>query len=658
MEKTHKPLAAFIACVLLTFACAGLASLVASGFGKVSIETGFFEPEQGLAAGGLPVRIAYKLYRPKTADAANPVPAVLAMHGYQNDRETSAAFCIELARRGIAVLSVDLYGHGDTVPGMRGRGWGKYALKNLNKPLSGPQRFRLMMTFSVLDFFRPDISSGLADSSMGGKSAWQYMKSLPFVDSSRMGVTGHSMGTWASWSVAAAFPEHRAVVLQCGEPFPLSYYDSDKIKFNNVLLLQARYDEFENFRDYTPHVLGLEKTPLRYHDLMGQDSPVEWNRTYGSFADGGARRMELIQTNHRLTTHDGHAIAAATDWLAGALEAKTDLAAADQVYLLKEALVLLAMLSAMASLLPLFLLLTRLGFFAPLSSAPGPSAPRLLSPKKRRSNVLAAILVSGLTFPFLTQLGHGLLPLNENVFRMTVGNGFITWLTFLMLVSLTLLLLWYKKGGGRREGWTLADLGLAGRPQPGRPASGECSPGKLVLRAAVMAFALAGFMYLLLCASVGLFKLDFRFIWPFFRLFTPLRFSQFLLYLPFYAAFFTVNAGARLYGQLRLPAYKGEALTQLAWWGYSVLVMLGGVFLIALLEYVPFFLGIGPGADLLFTPTFGGPFMSVMILLIPQFAVFFFFSTWFFRKSGTVYTGSFVVAILASWVMGGGSAIF
>jgi hypothetical protein len=86
--------------------------------------------------------------------------------------------------------------------------------------------------------------------------------------------------------------------------------------------------------------------------------------------------------------------------------------------------------------------------------------------------------------------------------------------------------------------------------------------------------------------------------------------------------------------------------------------MLGGVFIIALIEYIPFFMGIGPGVDLLFSSLFGGPFMSVMILLIPQFAVFFFFSTWLFRKSGTIYTGSFVVAILASWVLSGGSAMF
>jgi hypothetical protein len=389
---------------------------------------------------------------------------------------------------------------------------------------------------------------------------------------------------------------------------------------------------------------------------MGQDAPVEWNRTYGSFADGSARRMELVQNNHRLTTHDGRAITAAMNWFASGLGYTSSLSDSDHVYLIKETLILIAMLSAMASMLPLFLLLTRLKFFAPLGrpvTAGLPSVnlsvPKMLSPKKRRTAVLTAILVSGLTFPFLSQLGHGLFPFPDNIFRMTVGDGFVMWLSFLMLVSLFMLLYWYKKGDGKRDGWTSGDLGLA--------------KGGIVLRAIMMAFVLTGAMYVLVCVSVCLFKMDFRFIWPFFKPFTLARFGQFLLYLPFYTAFFLVNAGIRLYGQMRLPEYplngkKSAALTQLAWWGYSVLVMLGGVFLIALIEYIPFFMGIGPGADLLFSSLFGGPFMSVMILLIPQFAVFFFFSTWFFRKSGTVYTGSFIVSILASWVLSGGSAMF
>ena len=633
-------------CVFICLLSSGLASFVQSGFGSVAVETGFLTPEKSDAAGALPVRIAYKLYRPK--EAAEPMPAVLLMHGYQNDKETSAAFGIELARRGIVVLSVDLYGHGGSSPGMRGRGWGKFKITALDKPISGPSRYLVMMTFSVLDFFRPEISSGLADSSMGGKSAFRYLASLPYVDAKRIAISGHSMGTWASWSVAAAFPEHKAVVLQCGETIPRDYYNANAVKFNNVLLLQALYDEFDMFRDYGPKVQGLEKTARRYKDFLGQSAPAEWNKTYGSFANGSARRMELLKTNHRLTTHNAHALSTSMDWFAAALEVKPKLAASNHIYMIKETLVLISMLAALASMLPLFLILGGINYFKPLSQ-PLTGEAKTLAPKSRRNAVIIAILVSGLTFPFLSQLGHGLIPFPQNVFRMTVGNGFITWLTFLMLVSLTMLIIWYR-GKGKQSGWSLNDLGLAGKS--------DKKPGVIIPRAVLMAFALTGAMYILVCISQGLFKLDFRFIWPFFKPFTALRFGQFFVYLPFYAAFFTVNAGARLYGQLKINGNPCPVRTQLIWWAYSVLVMLGGVILIALIEYIPFFMGIGPGIDVFVAPLFGGPFMSIMILLIPQFALFFFISTWLYRKSGTVYTGSFVLAILASWVLCGGSAVF
>ncbi|MDR0399919.1 MAG: hypothetical protein LBH51_03145 [Treponema sp.] len=644
-----KPLAAFLTCTILVFAFLGIAALAQSGFGAVTVRSGTLEGEEpGYSLG-------YKIFIPRGADAEHPVPAVLIMHGYQNDRETSAAYGIELARRGIAALSLDLYGHGYTVPGMRERGWAEHSLKNPGGSVGGPGRFRIFMTFSNLDFFKETYSAGLKDSSMGGKAGYRFLQSLPFVDGSRLGITGHSMGTWASWSVAAAFPGHRAVVLQCGEIPAEEYYDAGRYRFHNVMLIQARWDEFDYFRDFQKNVMGLEKTPLRYRDFMGQDSPVEWNRTYGSFAGGSGRRMELIQTNHRLTTHDGRALTAAMYWFTQALEVRPGIADTDHVFMIKEAAVLAAMLAALGAMLPLFLLLARIPFFSSLRQ-PRPGTGGIPDPAggvpggSRTRGVLIAVLVSGFTFPFLGQLGHGLLPVPEHVFRMTIGTGFITWLSFLMLVSLFMLVYWYKKGEGRRLGFTLYDLGLGSLREPRR--FDWAAAGKSFLAALI----LTGMMYLLTVLGSGLFQLDFRFIWPFFKTFSPARFLQFLVYLPFYGAFFTVNAGARLYGQLRLPEKAGRGL--LLSWGYSVLVMLGGVFLIALIEYIPFFLGMGPGVDLLFSSLFGGPFMSVMILLIPQFALFFFISTWLYRKSGRIWLGSFVVAILASWILAGGSAMF
>ena len=92
-------------------------------------------------------------------------------------------------------------------------------------------------------------------------------------------------------------------------------------------------------------------------------------------------------------------------------------------------------------------------------------------------------------------------------------------------------------------------------------------------------------------------------------------------------------------------------------WLYNFLLMAGGVMLIVLLEYIPFFANIGPGADLLFGSTFGGPFMSILILFVPQVLFFSILCTFCYRITGKPYVGALVAAMLACWIVTGGSAI-
>lgn len=83
----------------------------------------------------------------------------------------------------------------------------------------------------------------------------------------------------------------------------------------------------------------------------------------------------------------------------------------------------------------------------------------------------------------------------------------------------------------------------------------------------------------------------------------------------------------------------------------------GLTILLILIEYIPFFLGAGPGIDLLFSSTFGGPFMSLMIVFAPQVLVFSVICTFAYRKTGNVYVGAMTVAVLACWIITGGSAL-
>ncbi|MBR6348454.1 MAG: alpha/beta hydrolase, partial [Spirochaetales bacterium] len=105
------------------------------------------------------------LFVPKNATEANPAPAVVLTHGYLNNRELQLQNAIELARRGFVVLTVDREGHG-------------------NYPNSGTQN-AMMAT------------AGLYDSA-------KYVYNLPYVDKTRIGISGHSMGGMTTASVLSA----------------------------------------------------------------------------------------------------------------------------------------------------------------------------------------------------------------------------------------------------------------------------------------------------------------------------------------------------------------------------------------------------------------------------------------------------------------------
>ena len=670
--KQKSSLIVFICLTVAVFACMIIANGIQSAWGNVSVEAVNYNFTD---SNGKTQTLTGKLYKPATATAANPAPAVLMLHGYQNDKETNDAYSIELSRRGIVVLSLDEYGHGWTTAGLKERGWTNHKVtvnygedseeagtyKKLGS--GGALRYKIMMNFSNLSFFKDKYSKGddgsvLYDSSMGGKKGFEVLSSYDFVDSANIGISGHSMGTWASWSTAAACPA-KAVVLQCGELFSKEAYDADKIRFNNVLLLQAKYDEFNYFRDYKNTVTDeLMSTNLR-KEFLGfkgttANEAAEWNKTYGSFSDGTARRIELINTNHRLTTHDHHALTAALDWFSQALGVKYTIASSSHVYGIKEWLVFAAFLMAVFAMLPLLNLLLAIPYFSKSVQALPSEAGKIKTNKQWRKGAIITMAISALTYPFMTQLGHGLLPLPEGIFRMTIGNGFLSWYLLLIIIMIITTMIPWKKSrkqgaAGTPVNWY--DIGLA-------PADKSDKIGwNLFGKSALLSLILLGFVYILVTIFTYAFQLDFRMIWPFLKPFTLERFGQFCVYFPVFFVFFLLN-NSKIFAQMRTK-YTLQLDTKGYWQTFwrNAVCMAGGIFFIILLEYIPFFAGLGPGADLLFSPTFGGPFMSLLIVFFPQILVFSLIGTYIYRKTGSVYTGAFVISALACWIVTGGSAI-
>ncbi len=96
----------------------------------------------------------FRLFVPKTATAENPAPAVICAHGGSNVLEMQMPFYVELARRGFVVISMDLASHGETDSGV----------------------------------------DSLTGGTQGMLAAVEFAMSLPCVDETKIGVTGHSAG--------------------------------------------------------------------------------------------------------------------------------------------------------------------------------------------------------------------------------------------------------------------------------------------------------------------------------------------------------------------------------------------------------------------------------------------------------------------------------
>ena len=308
------------------------------------------------------------------------------------------------------------------------------------------------------------------------------------------------------------------------------------------------------------------------------------------------------------------------------------------------------MLAAVASLMAVMELLLTTPFFSG-AVQPLPAEASVKPNGAWWRGAIITMLLAAATYPFMMQLGHGLLPLPENIFRMTVGNGFLSWYSLLILIMLVTSIIGYQKNKKRSAQDSWQSMGLGTAAAPGRMGWG------LLGRCALLVLCMLAYLYVLLFLCEKAFLLDFRFIWPFFKTFDAARFGQFCVYLPVFALFFILN-NSKIMASFRCkatyqPGFKGF----LGCWWRNALMMVGGILIIVLIEYIPFFMNIAPGADLLFGSTFGGPFMSLLILFVPQVLVFSVLCTYAYRRTGSVYVGALTAASLACWIVTGGSSM-
>jgi pimeloyl-ACP methyl ester carboxylesterase len=593
MGRQGRPLVVLVLCLAVLVAAVVLAWLVQRNFGRVEIENVTYENFNGI-----PVRA--KLLRPREATAANPMPGAVYIHGYQNNRETSDAYCIEMARRGFVMLCIDAIGRGNSgIP---------------NDPDA------------------PDF-----DVTYGAKTSLAYLKSLPYADAERVGMMGHSLGAEMAYMVALQDPSVKALVVS-GFAYTL---DASPANPKNMLMIIGKYDEY---RERMTGVSDIE-TEWMNSPQTKKVIPVEAAQlgvTYGDFVQGTARRVFIPNILHMQTSHSRLPVAEALEWMRQALEPAEELwiDAQSQIWHVKEGATLAAMLAGMASVLPLGLLLLRTRFFRPLLG----TVSDLYACQGRSCLKLAAVngLLMWLYLPLIFVLFglHVYVVPIDRAFPMMMVNGTVWWFVWINVIGFFLFRRWYKKRA-EEGGLTLAGLGISYREE--RFALDWAQIG----RTAVLALILFAFVYLSQHLLEAIFVVDYRFIFPFASDLTPYRALMFILYLPFLLLGFLLLA-IFMHGQLRRPRKETQLRTFLSWSGVNVLALVLPLILFLMLQYVPLLtVGIipfvGPGGMLASFTMNLFHIIGVLVMVVP-------ISTWFFQLTGKIYLGAFVNAALVAWM--------
>ncbi len=596
----RKMLGAWLTCLLILVSAVAAAAWVQQDFGHVAVQNVTYPNFNGIS-------VRAKLFRPRSVTAEAPGPGVVYIHGYQNNRETSDAYAIELARRGLVVLSIDAIGRGNS--------------GQPNAPTA------------------PDF-----DPTYGGTTSLAYLKSLPFVDATRVGLMGHSLGAEMAYTIALNDPTVQALSIS-----GFAYReDASPTQPKNMLMIFGKWDEYRTRMTGTRDFTREWPTTPQTQRVIPVANP-QFGVTYGDFAAGTARRVFMPHTIHVLESFHAGAIAEAVTWMQQALQPAPALwrDPARQIWPIKEAATGVALLAGVVSLLPLIWLLLRLPFFRPLQRTALPRYQVTGGPFWR------AVVINGLLKWLYIPLVMVLFAIHlyvvpiDRIFPMMMVNGIVWWFLVINLIGGWLYRRWYRRQAAP-QGVTLDDLGVSDDPTRRELA------WKPLSRTALLALLLVAVLYVLEAGLEAVWIVDWRCIFPFLSDLTPYRVGMLALYFPFLLIGFE-GTGAFLHGMVRRSPQATWRRTFLHWSVTNILIQTVPLFLFVLAQYVPLLAAnvvplVGPGGVM-------ATFVMNLFQLLPVLALTAALSTWCFLLTGRIHLGAILNAAWVAWLLASAQVI-
>ncbi len=547
-----------------------LAGSIQNGSGTIEVVEVDFKDASG-------ANIHSTLQRPVYATESSPLPGVVVIHGSLQCKEWLMAFGIELARRGFVVLTIDANGHGNS-----------------------------------------DGGSG------AGTAALDYLVTLPFVDTTQIGIVGHSMGGGIARVAISQSSVHVNALVLVGSSISNRTYPSNSTYPRNLLIAVGSFDSLST---YPSDLTQLEP-------VFGV-SDIQPGVVYGSFSNGTARKIVIARTNHLFETIDPVLLSATVDWMKEALKGGIEdthwIPASDLIYGWWIVGGLVATLGVVLSIFPLMTLLIDLPMFSSLRHEPDT---QYSASRKRylRLGALYGLIGVGLFFPLLA-LGSILQVVIP--FPQYPGLPLIAWLLGSAAVSAFVLSRVIRDKG----------MGVTSLRELLRFPVGTESSVRQFIRTLLFAIIVIVWLYLwTLLLDLGL-ALDFRFFLPGMNDLTVARAIISPLYIVVFFIYSLVE-GLWLMGILRpaqqQPWFRGQAIWSLS----TIFIKCVPYFILLCIE---FFGGLILGLPVI--PSLIGYTFLFFYAFTPWFAVACVITTWCYRETNNYFLGASINGILFGWIM-------
>ncbi|MFT5563197.1 MAG: hypothetical protein ACI9Z9_003082, partial [Litorivivens sp.] len=421
---------------------------------------------------------------------------------------------------------------------------------------------------------------------------------------------------------AAAHPQsYQAMVLAGSSTGTFGAPEGTSEFPRNLKLVFSLYDEFSGFMWNEPIPADIVITP-KLKQLFGTSATVVEGQLYGSIEEGSARELAMPPVTHPGDHLSRQAIGTAVDWFQRTLSPPAPRPQLEQTWYFKELGTLLMLLGLALLVLPLFELIAKQKFFlaATTESVADGNTPAIW----RKVALLSTVVVPVLLFFPLQTVANLVLP-SSPLLPQQITNGVVLWAWGSGLVAT--IVMWFSLS--HRE----VDIARLGLPTKLR----------VMTSALLLALTVVGVLYLIVLTTHEWLLLDYRFWVVALKSMSADQFKVFIIYLPFFAAFFlALSAATHLPGQRLLSAAQDATRNALS--------LSGGFVFLLIAQYLPLFLG---GSLLIASQ----PLLTIVALqFVPLLALIAIISTICFHRTHNIYTGAFINSLLVTWYMVAGTA--